>query len=83
MTIDRFTARLAVSLLALGSFAAVPSHAACVGSTADCRDGRFSTPFAEPTVLGVTTTEKCVTDTDGQLACKPARERSRCSPTTA
>jgi hypothetical protein len=74
MTIDRFSARLAVSFLALGSWL-VPAPApgaACNGIAAECRDGRFSAPFAEPTLLGVPTTEKCVQAADGQLACKPA-----------
>jgi hypothetical protein len=71
MTPGRFS-RFALCLAALGSLVSAPSQAACIGSAADCRDGRFSNPFAEPTVLGVTTTEKCVTDTNGQLACKPA-----------
>jgi hypothetical protein len=75
MTPSRFTQRFAsfaLGLAAFGSFVAAPSHAACVGTTTDCRDGRFTDPFAEPTVLGVTTTQKCVTDSNGQLACKPA-----------
>ena len=72
MTIDRFCVCL-WSLLVLASWLVPASaRAACNGTTAECRDGRFSAPFAEPTVLGVTTAEKCVTDADGQLACKPA-----------
>ena len=73
MSIDRF-ARIALSFLALGSGLAPAAAlgAACNGTTAECRDGRFTAPFAEPTVLGVPTAEKCVTAADGQLACKPA-----------
>ncbi len=75
MTPERFTQRfasLAMCFAALGSWTAAPAHALCVGTTAECRDGRFSQPFAEPTLLGVPTAEKCVEDADGQLACKPA-----------
>jgi hypothetical protein len=74
MSIDRFTVGLAVSFLALGSgLAPAPAlGAACNGTTAECRDGRFTAPFAEPTLLGVPTAEKCVQAADGQLACKPA-----------
>src|SRR5262249_55199755 len=59
---------------ALGScLGAAPAHgAACNGTTAECQNGRFTAPFAEPTILGTPTAEKCVTAADGQLACKPA-----------
>jgi hypothetical protein len=36
------------------------------------QSGRFGAPFAEPTVGGVTTEERCVVDADGQTVCKPA-----------
>jgi hypothetical protein len=59
---------------------AAPAHAACVGTTAECRDGLFSAPFAEPTILGTPTTQKCVTAQDGSLACKPAAGHARAAP---
>jgi hypothetical protein len=34
--------------------------------------GSFGQPFAEPTVGGVTTEERCVVDEDGVTVCKPA-----------
>jgi len=34
--------------------------------------GRFGAPFAEPTLAGVPTAEKCLVDADGELVCKPA-----------
>jgi galactose oxidase-like protein len=78
-TRDPLDSHAALSLLGLAALGAgiaaapLPAFgAACNGTTAECRDGRFSDPFAEPTVLGVTTGEKCVTDTNGQQACKPA-----------
>src|SRR2546426_25057 len=76
MTTDRFApklARIAVCFAALGSWlsSAPALAAACHRTTAECRDGRFTAPFAEPTILGVPTSEKCVTAADGQLACKP------------
>ncbi len=75
MTVDRSTQRfavLAIGFAALGSWIApAPAQAQCLGTTTECSAGRFTSPFAEPTVLGVTTTEKCVLDTDGEKACKP------------
>ena len=66
------SASFALVVATLGLLSAAPAHAACVGTTADCRDGRFTDPFGEPTVLGVTTSQKCVTASDGTQACKPA-----------
>ncbi len=34
--------------------------------------GAFGAPFAEPTLAGQTTAEKCIPDEDGELICKPA-----------
>ncbi|MEW6269114.1 MAG: galactose oxidase early set domain-containing protein [Thermodesulfobacteriota bacterium] len=34
--------------------------------------GRFAAPFAEPTIAGEPTGEKCITADDGRLVCKPA-----------
>jgi hypothetical protein len=34
--------------------------------------GAFAPPFAEPTIAGSATSEKCITDEDGELICKPA-----------
>lgn len=34
--------------------------------------GTFNAPFVEPSVNGVTTSNKCVDGSDGQLVCKPA-----------
>jgi hypothetical protein len=71
---DRSRARVACGLVALASLFAPAAAlgAACTGTAAQCSAGSFSAPFAEPTVLGVTTAEKCVTDANGQKACKPA-----------
>ncbi len=42
------------------------------GSTAPACVGAFSAPFDEPTIDGVPTAEKCVSDGEGGLSCKPA-----------
>jgi hypothetical protein len=34
--------------------------------------GSFAAPFAEPTIAGEATAEKCITDAQGQPLCKPA-----------
>ena len=34
--------------------------------------GTFGSPFAEPTIAGQPTAQKCIPDTDGQPLCKPA-----------
>jgi hypothetical protein len=44
----------------------------CGSSASDCQIGRFSDPFAEPTIEGIPTTEKCLTNATGQKVCKPA-----------
>ena len=44
----------------------------CTSSGSDCDVGSFSAPFAEPTIDGVPTAEKCLTATDGTKVCKPA-----------
>src|SRR5262249_14826735 len=76
MTLERTTDRLALiacSLVALGSWlGAAPCSALCTSSATNCRDGSFTPPFAEPTILGQPTAEKCIQDSNGQLACKPA-----------
>ncbi len=45
---------------------------ACTSSSSDCAIGSFSAPFAEPTINGVPTSEKCITDATGNKVCKPA-----------
>ncbi|WP_052472026.1 hypothetical protein [Marinobacter similis] len=44
--------------------------------------GRFGSPFAEPTIVvdgeTVTTDEKCVEDANGELECKPAAGTMPC-----
>jgi hypothetical protein len=44
----------------------------CTSSGSDCDVGSFSAPFAEPTIDGVPTAEKCLTAADGTKVCKPA-----------
>ena len=56
--------------VALGAVAAEPARAACTGTAEQCADGAFGTPFAEPTLLGLPTTERCVEDQEGELRCK-------------
>src|SRR5262245_58574201 len=55
--------------------AASPGRAQLLGGGGSCTPqqcGRFDPPFVEPTLAGVPTAEKCLTDADGQLVCKPA-----------
>jgi hypothetical protein len=54
----------------LGGLLGGPS--ACTSSSSDCAIGSFSTPFAEPTIDGVATSEKCITTASGSKVCKPA-----------
>jgi hypothetical protein len=44
----------------------------CTSSSDDCAIGTFSAPFAEPTIEGIPTTEKCITTASGSKVCKPA-----------
>ncbi len=41
-------------------------------SSSGCAIGTFSAPFAEPTIEGVSTSEKCITTATGSKVCKPA-----------
>jgi hypothetical protein len=54
----------------LGGLLGGPS--ACTSSSSDCAIGSFSAPFAEPTIDGVATSEKCITTASGSKVCKPA-----------
>lgn len=60
-------------LLSLGLIL-VPSKGA--GQSGGCSlpecVGRFSLPFAEPTIMGQPTANKCIEDAQGTLHCKPA-----------
>lgn len=44
----------------------------CTSSGPECDVGTFSAPFAEPTIDGVATSGKCLTNADGTKVCKPA-----------
>src|SRR5690242_18918603 len=44
----------------------------CTSSSSDCAIGSFSAAFAEPTINGVATSEKCITGASGNKICKPA-----------
>ena len=37
----------------------------CTGTPSECAGGSFGAPFAEPTIDGVPTTEKCITGATG------------------
>src|SRR5690348_14597786 len=52
----------------LGGILGGGSGAICTPATC----GSFAAPFVEPTIAGQTTTEKCLTDGNGELVCKPA-----------
>ncbi len=59
--------------LALGvGVAPNAAHAICTGTPSQCLAGEFGAPFADPLLLGWPTASKCVTDSEGELACKPA-----------
>src|SRR5689334_24531261 len=52
----------------LGSILGGDTGASCTAATC----GTFAAPFVEPTIAGQATAEKCLTDGNGELACKPA-----------
>ena len=54
----------------LGGLLGGPSP--CTGTSSECATGTFGAPFAEPTIDGVPTAEKCITTASGSKVCKPA-----------
>jgi hypothetical protein len=44
----------------------------CTSSSSQCAIGAFGAPFAEPTINGIPTGEKCITIASGNKVCKPA-----------
>jgi hypothetical protein len=51
--------------------AAMPALAQCTGSASQCAVGQFGTPFDEPTLVGINTSERCLEDSEGKTRCKP------------
>ena len=74
--------RIVLALATLVACVAAPARAQllggllgpnpCTGTASECAGGAFGAPFAEPTIDGVPTTEKCITGGAGQKVCKPA-----------
>ncbi len=60
----------ALVTLLLVSFGS-PALAQCTGTAAQCAVGQFGTPFDEPTLLGINTSERCLEDSEGKTRCKP------------
>jgi hypothetical protein len=74
--------RIVLALATLVACVAAPARAQllggllgpnpCAGTASECAGGSFGAPFAEPTIDGVPTTEKCIADATGEKVCKPA-----------
>ncbi|TMA29915.1 MAG: galactose oxidase, partial [Deltaproteobacteria bacterium] len=61
----------ALFALLLASGLAAPAGAQCTGTASQCSSGQFGNPFDEPTLLGQTTSERCLEDNEGKTRCKP------------
>src|SRR5436189_180048 len=55
----------------LQTLVAAPAGAQCTGTASQCSSGQFGNPFDEPTLLGQTTSERCLEDNEGKTRCKP------------
>lgn len=54
----------------LVSAASAPALAQCTGTASQCAVGQFGAPFEEPTLMGITTPERCLVDSEGHTRCK-------------